>query len=764
MAENTLLDDVKGDSKEIDKSTLEAQREYQKWQSVLDIAQRHFRKWHERAKKIADRYADEEMATTERRAEGEHRFNILWSNIQTIMPSLYARTPKAEVIRRYKDKDNYARTASTIIERGLQFEFDQYGDLDEALGQCVLDYLIAGRGTAWVRFELEEVEKGFGADRPDKPELPPGITEEMIREQIEAIKEAGQPVPDDYKPFEEYEQSDERERTIVDWVAADDFLHEPARSWPEVTWVARRVFMSIESLIERFGERARQVQPTMRTFDTQSERESAEGDTPTDGEKNLMRAEVWEIWDRTTKTVRWIAVGFPEALEVKEDPYGLVDFFPCPKPLFATLNNKTLIPVPDFTLYQDQARELDIITQKINLLVRALKVAGMYDSSNKSLADLIESDGNIMIPVDGWQEFAAKGGAKGSVDWMPMEMIAATLRNLYASREETKQVIYEVIGMADIMRGSSNANETFGAQRIKTQFGSIRLSMRQKALARFVTEIMRIKAQFMMDKYSVDTLKEMSGIDDTDDAEFADKAIELLRSEPVRAYKIEVASDSLIAIDEAQDKADRLEFIGQAGEFMQRMLPVIQQQPELGELAAEMLMFGVRSFKAGRNLENAFQQTIDAIKQSQQAAAQQPQQPQPDPAMMQIEANMQIEREKLQMQMQLDQMKLQMENEREMVRIQADIESKRAAAQLQAEVDSQRARAQIEVDQNRAMIDAQAKSIENSANLDMQRDKMQLEAATKIEIEAMKSAQQGVIQISPATEVAQQEIQREIKP
>ena len=763
MAENTLLEEAQGDSKEIDKSALSAQREYQKWQSILDGAKRHFRKWHERSKKIADRYADERPSESDRDFN-VHRFNILWSNIQTIMPSLYARTPKAEVMRRYKDRDDSARTASTILERGLQFEFDQYGDLDEALGQSVLDYLLAGRGTCWVRFEIEEIEEGFSADRPDKPELPPGVTEDMVMAEIEAMQEAGAPIPEQLKAFIEPEQSNERERSVVDWVAYSDFIHEPARSWPEVTWVARRVYMSIESLIERFGDVARQVQPTAQTFETQEDRDSTLGETPTDGERKAMRAEVWEIWDKTDRTVRWISPGLPQALEVKEDPYGLVDFFPCPKPLYATLNNKTLIPIPDFTLYQDQANELDQITQKINLLVSALKVAGMYDQSNASLADLIESSGNIMIPVDGWGEFVSKGGAKGSVDWMPMDMIVSTLTSLYAAREQTKQVIYEIIGMADIMRGSSNANETFGAQRIKTQFGSIRLSMRQKALARFVTEIMRIKAQFMMDKYSVQTLKEMSGIDDTDDAQFADSAIELIRSEPVRAYKIEVAADSLIAIDEAQDKADRLEFIGQAGEFMQRMLPVIQQQPELGKLAAEMLMFGVRSFKAGRNLENAFQQTIDSIEQAQQMAAQQPQQQQPDPAMMQIQANMQIEREKMQMQMELDRMQMEMENQREMMRIQADIQSKQAAAQLQAEVDAQRARSQIEVDQSRALIDAQTKSMDNAANISLQRDKMELDAATKIQIAGMNSAAQGVIQISPATDAAEQEIQREIKP
>jgi len=43
----------------------------------------------------------------------------------------------------------------------------------------------------------------------------------------------------------------------------------------------------------------------------------------------LKKAQVWEIWDKTSQTVRWVAEGYDAPLDEKEDPYGLDSFWPC---------------------------------------------------------------------------------------------------------------------------------------------------------------------------------------------------------------------------------------------------------------------------------------------------------------------------------------------------------------------------------------------------------------------------------------------------
>jgi hypothetical protein len=56
----------------------------------------------------------------------------------------------------------------------------------------------------------------------------------------------------------------------------------------------------------------------------------------------------------------------PQIIDARDDPLGLEGFFPCPKPLYATTTSDTLVPVPDFVLYQDQAMELDILSDRID--------------------------------------------------------------------------------------------------------------------------------------------------------------------------------------------------------------------------------------------------------------------------------------------------------------------------------------------------------------------------------------------------------------
>jgi hypothetical protein len=89
------------------------------------------------------------------------------------------------------------------------------------------------------------------------------------------------------------------------------------------------------------------------------------------------RAKICELWDREREKVVWFSKGLPQVIDERDDPLGLEGFFPCPRPLYATTTSDTLVPVPDFVLYQDQAMELDILSDRIDGLVKSLRVRGV---------------------------------------------------------------------------------------------------------------------------------------------------------------------------------------------------------------------------------------------------------------------------------------------------------------------------------------------------------------------------------------------------
>jgi hypothetical protein len=125
-------------------------------------------------------------------------------------------------------------------------------------------------------------------------------------------------------------------------------------------------------------------------------------------------------------------------------------------------------------MIQDQYQELDTINNRVSMLLQACKVVGVYDQSASGVSRMLtEGFDNQLIPVDNWAMFAEKGGLKGQVDWLPLDVVVDALTQLITNRDLIKAQIYELTGISDIVRGATKASETLGAQEIKSKFASI---------------------------------------------------------------------------------------------------------------------------------------------------------------------------------------------------------------------------------------------------------------------------------------------------
>mgnify|MGYP001568728215 FL=1 len=207
------------------KPTKAASAEATRLQGYLDAIskyEREFKKWEERAAKIVKRYRDEGRANTA--DTNASKFNILWSNVQTLVPATFARIPQPDVSRRFRDQDPVGRVGALILERGLEFETQHYPDYRDTMTQTVHDRFLGGRGTAWIRYE---------------PHFKPG--EPVAPEAIEPV--AGAQVTEDVEAEAPEEQLD-YECAPVDYVNPRDFGHSVASTWEEVTLVWRKVYMS----------------------------------------------------------------------------------------------------------------------------------------------------------------------------------------------------------------------------------------------------------------------------------------------------------------------------------------------------------------------------------------------------------------------------------------------------------------------------------------------------------------------------------------
>jgi hypothetical protein len=618
--------------------------EVQKYLDMFSQYEKDFQKWEGRVEKILKRYRDERTTTT-----AQSHYNILWANVQTLKAATFSRMPRPDVSRRFKDNDPVARVAALLLERALDFEITHVDDFQRTLTSCVYDRFLGGRGTAWIRYEpIIETDDTFVSEEDEDSD--------MVSEYLDI------------------------EQAPVDYVHWRDFGHSFGRTWDEVNTVWRRVYMTRKMLKERFPEE------TFGDLWKQVPLDASPEDTRTKMmESNPKRALIYEVWDRETKCVYWINKSMNKILDHREDPLQLEEFFPCPKPLYATLTNESIVPVPDFTLYQDQANELDTLSDRIKGLVDALKVRGFYDAANPDLNRLFtEGDNNTLIPVKNYSAFAEKGGLGGAVEFVDLNPIASALNMAYTAMGQVKQQIYDITGISDIIRGASVASETATAQQIKGQYATLRLKTYQDEVAMFASAILKIKAQIICQHFQPETILKIGGAEllNPDDQALIPQAMELLKNNPMRTFRVEVATDSMLYADEQQEKADRVEFLTSTSAFIEKAVQAAQVAPEITPLILDLLKFGVTGYRVGRTIEGEVDNVADKMKQ----IAAQPKQPQPNPDEIKAQAEMQ----KMQAEMQLEQMKMQLEQQKlefEKWKVQMDNDTKVIIAEMAAKKD-----------------------------------------------------------------------------
>lgn len=709
-----------------------------RWLAEIDLYERQFKKYYDRCDHIVKRYRDErDFKRTSK------KMNILWSNIETLKPAVYAKAPNPDVQRRFKDKDPVGKAAAEVLERTLAYHIDCY-DFDQTLRMCRDDYLLTARGQSWVRYDpLISQGQSQGAAGQDY--------EEVVSEHI-----------------------------ACDYVYRDDFGHTPGRTWDEVDAVWRKVYLTREKLVSRFGDKiGNAVQ-----LDTKPEAMSKE-EANKHGEV-FKTACVYEIWDKRDRKAYWIARGYPGgALDIKDDPLRLERFFPCPRPLYGNLTTDQLVPLPDFAQYQDQANEIDDLTDRITSLTKALKAAGWYAADEKqNIGQVRDAKDGDLIPVTNWAMFAEKGMDK-LIAWYPVEQVAQVVEQLYAIRTQLKQDLLEVTGLSDIVRGQGDANETATAQKIKGQFASMRLKDRQGEMARFARDLLRLKAEIIAEQFAPETLQMMSGLEFpmTEQERMApmlqwqqaaqqaqmtgqqpppqpeikeaswEAIITLLRDDRLRSYRIDIETDSTIALDEQLEKEQAAELLGAVTPYLSGMVEAMQVAPPLLELQGQMLQATIRRYKMGRSLEETFERTIEQLKQIAS-------QPRPDPEQQKLQAEQQTAQQKMQLDqakaqqdaqikqqeaastLQLEQQKAAAALQLEQVKLQHQmaLEEKRLGfemqkAEMQMGIENQKMQMQSELDREKAATDSELKREELGQNYDFRMIELENEA----EAEAMKN-------------------------
>lgn len=686
-------------------------REGTKWIERINAAWERETDWYKNAELAVKAYTNEANYHND---GSLYDYNILHSNVETIVPAIINSPPVPDIRRRFGDDDPVGKSVSELLERSISIQIDD-AKLANELESQAQDGFLAGRGVLRVRFyaDVEDnAEEALDEAKDKLAEQTNGGGEYSGDDRSESSEDSGS--DDEGDDRDEYESTDDgsspgsvsNERICYEAVSWRDFQHGPAKRWQEVPWI------SFRHVCESYTDIA---DPSY----VQAQTDGVKPDEAADGDRTI-----YEIWVKKTRKVHFVSA---EGMFLKtiDDPLNLNGFFPISMPVQPLTIVGRLMPVNPFSIYKRLADELDVVTKRIRKLTAAMQLKGGFVGAiGNDLQNLATADDNDLIAIAGVEAAAAAGGLDKLISWWPADKYVNILAELFKNRDLTKQAIYEITGISDIVRGASKASETLGAQQIKSQWGSLRIKKMQTLMANSARDIMGISAEIILSKFSDKRLKEMTGIDVTQEM----KA--LMTNKALASYRVDIETDSTVRADLTQKKADMAEFLNGTSSYFAAMQPVVAAGgPAVAEPVIELYAAATRNYDLGKSASDSLDKLIAAARKQAEEAINNPQPPQPNPDVIKAQTEQQATQARLQM----DQAKLQGEGQKAL----GEFQIKQQTAQADMQEKSARLQMEQQAQQNAQMMareELQAKialmTQESQAKLAIEQTKAQTEAVS----------------------------------
>lgn len=724
------------------------------WLQQMEDACKREKEWRKEAKEVQDLYE----------ACKKTSFNILYSNTETLMPALYSATPKPAVVRRIKTEPTpIASVAADLLNKSLTWTLDtndeDYSEFDVIMSNAVLSALVPGRGQAWFNYDAKFVE----VDSDD----------------VEELKERDTPGddPDESKKLEKVVD----ENVCPEIVPWDQFLMGYAKTWKQVPWVARCYTYTKTDIDKMWPDKSRLIKyVSVQEIDNADEKSLGKDSSEYAGAP--MVTTVYQIWDKTTRKVYHVCSGYPfSPLEDPvEDPLKLSGFFPCPEPLTLVRKLTDMVPKTLYKFYREQALELEEVTVRLRGLIKAMRIRGMYSALVDDIAKVLDADENTMIPITNSAALNDKA-LSNAIFLVPIHEYVPVIQELWNQRQQIKQVIYEVTGISDIIRGSTVASETATAQDIKNRWGTLRLQDMQKRVQKFSRNCMRIMAEIMSNQYDAEKWQACTGVQLMTAAEKQkiqealqqhaaqampgpdgqpapppqlppeiqkamelptwDEVIGFLRDKVLRQYRIDIETDSTLADDVKQDKAELAEIMTGLTQMVQSLTAAVASGMLPFDAAKSLLHAFVSRFRIGAEVEQVISQMKQPPPQDDEAKKLELQQKNMEMQQKQKEGDqkMQMEAFKFQKEQELAEMEMQLKREEHRMRM-AEMNLKHQLEMSKLGMQQQQMVVKSQLEERRGQ--QQLLQSEQQHQMALQQGQMQAEQQTTAHQQSMEAGQQ----------------------
>ena len=558
------------------------------WSSRIKDEEKAHRAYRDRGRDVQEVFNDDFD-------EDELLVPLLWSVVQVEHSGIYSSQPVPDVRPANDEKNDTFRQASDVLERGIvHFVDDQ--SFDDNFHRTVDDFLAPGLGVIRVKMDSEIIQVPV----PQAP-IPPDVAYELGTEGVKMLQA---------------EMANKKTNGIgeqnISWehVTWDRFGWEPCNSWRDCGWIYFRHRMTQAQIKARFGRTVRASKDPNDTGNVSSWKKKT--------------YDVYEVWDRANKKVLFIAKNEAEPIEIQDDPMGLAKFYPIPLPMMTNVPTGELVPKPDYDYIEAYDRELNRLQERRMALIEQIKAVGAHDKGLPELGDIFEQEDGESLPIPNLAQRTQGGGFDSVMFALPLEEKVLVLAKLTEQIQFVKAQVDEILGIADIVRGVSNAKEGVGTQELKGRWVGIRLSRKRDVVAFTVREMFRIMGQLLASHFTDENLVRLTQL------HIKPETLQLLRNDLLMDFSIDIETDSTVGKDEFQERQTRNDMMASVGAYASTVLPMVQQNLLPADVSSAILRAALQPYtKYSRGLDESMtdlQTTMQQLQQQQQTIEQTQQQ------------------------------------------------------------------------------------------------------------------------------------------
>jgi hypothetical protein len=599
----------------------------------IDEAKKHCKTWWADSKASIEEASRGEKTSKKTGRTEKKGYPAWWSAVRTVQPAIYSRTPSVVSRAMLTDiEDTAADLASICLER-LGHQLIEACPFDAVMGYTRDIYIHSGRTAPRVVFEAkfkqETVQQKIYVQPTNEQPLDGNVQYQQDEQGIFYIQE---------QIIEKLETASVQPKPLH----YEDAVHYPpcARWHQEIEAMAYKVEMSKKEFSERFGEEYLEIV----SFDYDS---GDEGKTSSKGKsKGGNQCCVWEYWNKKDKKVYWLTECYKEGfLDVKDDPYELVGFFPSPPYMIGTTDLEDLYPVPDFIHLEPFIKQLNASFDRYRRLLLTLKRKGIYDQSFKELEKLGQNtDDGDFIGLKNFRQLIQDGGLDTVIKFFPVREFSQAVVEVANAIQDFEQKFYELYGIPDILRGVSDPRETAAAQQQKGRFTSLRFSAIQRDFQRLAKDTIEIMCDLALKFFPDDKLADLCGYRFFDEQQKAlwPEVLQILRNDQQRQLRIEIETDSTITMNEQAEIEKRKYLADVITAGVQGFgNPNMTQSGQV--VLAEALQYFIRGMSSGKQLNASLGALIKELKTPPPP----PEPPPPDPAIENAKMDYQLKIQKM---------------------------------------------------------------------------------------------------------------------